>query len=33
MARQTIAAGVPTYLIDSEQGRPRHLLAWDISIE
>jgi hypothetical protein len=28
-ARQAIAAGVPTYLIDSDEGRPRRLNAGD----
>jgi hypothetical protein len=29
LAQQAIAAGVPTYLIDSEHGNPRRLVAGD----
>ncbi len=30
LARQAIEAGVPTYLIDSEKGKPRRLKAGDM---
>jgi hypothetical protein len=33
LARQAIAAGVPTYLIDSEEGRPRRFQMPDTSAE
>ncbi len=33
LARQAIAAGVPTYLIDSEEGRPRRFPTGDARME
>jgi hypothetical protein len=32
-AKQAIEAGIPTYLIDSEQARPKRLLADDPRLE
>ena len=33
LARQAIEAGIPTYLIESEEGKPRRLKAGDIRLE